>query len=100
APRAIYTLSLHDALPISYHELHCQGDAVAWLSLTPLANGIHRFFIQFVAAIRQTQPDFAPGLPEWLEGLPPRLYQELALRLALEDRKSTRLNSSHVKISY
>lgn len=68
----------------AYHELHCQGDAVAWLSLTPLANGIHRFFIQFVAAIRQTQPDFAPGLPEWLEGLPPRLYQELALRLALE----------------
>src|SRR5690606_41958454 len=69
-PTELYTLSLHDALPISSHpgRLRCAGRAVA---------------------VRALRPD-------------------AALRLALRrraasgrrDRKSTRLNSSHVKISY
>ncbi|HEX5513069.1 MAG TPA: AAA family ATPase, partial [Gammaproteobacteria bacterium] len=68
----------------SYQALQRRGVDVAWLSLTPLANSFHRFFIQLIAAVRQVRPDFATDVPNWLEGLPPRLYQELALRLALE----------------
>lgn len=68
----------------SYQTLQSRGIDVAWLSLTPLANRFHRFFTQMIAAVRQLHPEFATGVPSWLEGLPPRLYQELALRLSLE----------------
>src|SRR5436309_4315034 len=53
----LYTLSLHDALPISLHRT-----------------------------------------PSGLSTLPAKLFQEI--RPVERDRKSTRLNSSHVKISY
>src|SRR6266496_3317236 len=60
APTEIYTLSLHDALPI-------------------LDPGHHREH-----HLDRTEPRCAIDRPE----------------LGLEDRKSTRLNSSHVEISY
>src|SRR5947209_11184163 len=70
APTAIYTLSLHDALPISKGEpalLRRSGRAEPQaLLLRPLGRGI-----DLQAALR-----------------------------ALGDRKSTRLNSSHANISY
>src|SRR3712207_8518456 len=45
-----------------------------------------------LGALRQRQQDLPGAI---------RLYQEsLAIKQALEDRKSTRLNSSHANISY
>src|SRR5699024_12868964 len=76
APTHIYTLSLHDALPISIR------DTAA-----------------FVDACRGG----APGefMPYWT---PEQPYMEQIKRnpapLRIADRKSTRLNSSHVSISY
>lgn len=60
-----------------------QNIAVAWLSITPLADELHRFFIQLIAAMRRFHPGFASDLPAWLEetGAPP--LQELVLRLAM-----------------
>src|SRR5690606_42133662 len=70
APTEIYTLSLHDALPI-----------LRGLSLgRPLARKI---------------PRTAAGS----SALAPRPYT-VSVGNATRDRKSTRLNSSHVKISY
>src|SRR5690349_24355146 len=64
APTEIYTLSLHDALPISFSLLR------------------------------------RPALPAgWAVPVHERL-QRIAAAYAREDRKSTRLNSSHVEISY
>src|SRR5207302_10937631 len=68
SPTEIYTLSLHDALPISY--------------------------VSFA--------DVRPVLSALSDILPPDLKGQDAARAeaAWTDRKSTRLNSSHVKISY
>src|SRR5690606_40323352 len=89
----IYTLSLHDALPICF--------AVV---------GIHDFqHLHFVDAIED--------VPAEVKGLQIRQHRLAVFPLAVgerladrnhfalvepltEDRKSTRLNSSHVKISY
>src|SRR5690242_20969090 len=75
---AIYALSLHDALPIC-------------LALTPRCDGDQRR--QLLAAELA-----APGHP------PPRLvrilHQRRSRAVAALDRKSTRLNSSHMSISY
>src|SRR5690606_40945891 len=68
----LYTLSLHDALPIS--------SATAWLSASISATAL------------STRP--APA-SVW----PSTSWEARAVCSAL-DRKSTRLNSSHVKISY
>src|SRR5690606_41672709 len=69
----IYTLSLHDALPILGVE----------------DEGQERFQ---GAQASQSRPQAGQGLPRSEEEhLPPRRRR---------DRKSTRLNSSHVKISY
>src|SRR5215471_20947796 len=62
ATTEIYTLSLHDALPISH---------------------------------RRRRADDRSGYPR-----PPRSQVSAATRHAGRDRKSTRLNSSHVEISY
>src|SRR5690606_41720372 len=80
APTERYPLSLRDALPIS--ELPLQdghlGCAVAYVRRQPAAAGSHA----------------EAGLDERIGGdRPVRLRPD-------EDRKSTRLNSSHVKISY
>src|SRR5207253_11258892 len=83
----IYTLSLHDALPIS--------DASAF----------GPWKAAFVARLHEL--GWIEGRTiaveyRWSEGRPER-YAEIAaefVRLNVEDRKSTRLNSSHVAISY
>src|SRR5258707_7234947 len=79
ATTEIYTLSLHDALPIcsSARLLHQRLFDVE-LALTNIA--------RFAQAMARS------GLPA-----PQRFEARLALR---EDRKSTRLNSSHAHISY
>src|SRR3712207_7393348 len=72
ATTEIYTLSLHDALPISGHDV---GMMLQYREHDPVA-----------------------GLEE---GPAPALRDEVdPLGGAAEDRKSTRLNSSHANISY
>src|SRR5438067_4953012 len=66
ATTEIYTLSLHDALPISIGSAYCPRSTTRAHHATGAARG-HR-----------------PGQRQWRGG----------------DRKSTRLNSSHVSISY
>src|SRR5207302_10479610 len=71
APTEIYTLSLHDALPI-------------YRARVDRRRG-HR------GALRRVGPDQAAAR---------RVEDEVPVVVARVDRKSTRLNSSHVKISY
>src|SRR2546430_15499183 len=77
ATTEIYTLSLHDALPIS----------------------IHAFF-RYVGARHPEQLD----LVQRILGIPFKRARERAVEYLeyeeIEDRKSTRLNSSHSQISY
>src|SRR3712207_7525796 len=78
ATTEIYTLSLHDALPIC-------GDTMRWRIMLELA-----------------EPDGTPQRHEIGAGERPaagHTAATLGLRLE-EDRKSTRLNSSHANISY
>src|SRR5690606_42165385 len=82
ASPAISTLSLHDALPIS---------------LVPrLREGRRRERSQDRLRQRLQERD-ARGVEADREG---PVVLRLAAQVAREDRKSTRLNSSHVKISY
>src|SRR5690606_41800000 len=69
APTEIYTLSLHDALPILERGNARLGD----VEVLVLDEADHMFDMGFLPSVRR------------IVGL---------------DRKSTRLNSSHVKISY
>src|SRR3989442_9974019 len=74
ATTEIYTLSLHDALPISFSR--CR----------------HRHPWVRSCRARRTRVSASP---------PPSAAETLVRRaLQLLDRKSTRLNSSHVRISY
>src|SRR2546427_3689909 len=73
ATTEIYTLSLHDALPIS-------GEA----SADKFVRWIVRTVAPSLAQITKIMPD-----EDWLHGI-----------VLDQDRKSTRLNSSHSQISY
>src|SRR5690606_41807633 len=89
APTELYTLSLHDALPISavaQDQRDRPGRLHQWVLLRRPELLGHRW----------RPPARLSLLPHWagrrdVRVRPPRLDQ---------DRKSTRLNSSHVKISY
>src|SRR3712207_7631586 len=78
ATTEIYTLSLHDALPISQQRLQLLARVAGELAeaLDP---------VQALAAVL---PILVPQVAD------------LAIASVLEDRKSTRLNSSHANISY
>src|SRR5690606_40421435 len=84
----LYTLSLHDALPIFRH----------WRSKPPLrprrpARAVPQSRYQLHSNVRHPQMG---SLADALSM--PSL--RTPVRQLLKDRKSTRLNSSHVKISY
>src|SRR5690606_41906668 len=83
-PTNIYTLSLHDALPIYYlPRAVARGDDI-------------EARLQMMVASTMGATAFQRGL-----GAMHALAHPLgALYDAHQDRKSTRLNSSHVKISY
>src|SRR5690606_41659223 len=83
----IYTLSLHDALPIY------QGNDKQ--HITEVLNAILAAYSQ--QNIERRSAETAQTL-KFLEDQLPELKQQLDV--AERDRKSTRLNSSHVKISY
>src|SRR5690625_5467000 len=77
----IFTLSLHDALPILDEQMTYIDRRVEVTQKTV----VNAFLL------------FKSGLANYLEVL---TAQSNAMESELEDRKSTRLNSSHVAISY
>src|SRR5204862_6074100 len=98
ATTEIYTLSLHDALPICSFAEHLIGAMFSLnlllctfnlLPVTPLDGSTA--IMLFMSETR------AQRYLDWLRG---NSYGVLGLVAALLDRKSTRLNSSHVEISY
>src|SRR5690606_39392117 len=88
ATAVMYTLSLHDALPISPDGAHA-GDR-------DRGDGDHHPRSDPALAV-----DDAVGVDVWDRDLDqPRVGEVPAAGEHRQDRKSTRLNSSHVKISY
>src|SRR5690606_41008547 len=85
----LYTLSLHDALPIS-RRMSKTGWALASFA------GIAAWFAAtvYAAASNPDPSDATPVLRTFAGG------GAVFCAAVLIDRKSTRLNSSHVKISY
>src|SRR5436309_8145698 len=77
----IYTLSLHDALPI-LQEISCMAHA-------------RRHFFEVFKAVKSPLAKDAIDRIDVLYDIERDIRGQSA-----EDRKSTRLNSSHVKISY
>src|SRR5690606_41893637 len=99
APTLIYTLSLHDALPIF-------EDILAILKKLNIINSqeniqLAREFLIAGVKIDKTTFDKISTMKQNLKELISLSNEENMARLMEEgDRKSTRLNSSHVKISY
>src|SRR5690606_40964547 len=98
APTARSTRPLHDALPISSHRLALfiaeAGQHVLRRPVrAPIAEGHEDDLVagRRVAVPRAVLADDRPVAP---------LRQQVARIEGQADRKSTRLNSSHVKISY
>src|SRR5690606_41587179 len=84
-PAAIYTLSLHDALPILWDHVppDLRGGLRPVSALAPGVLGI-------------------TGIETWdiISSIVDRIRPAAVVAVDALDRKSTRLNSSHVKISY
>src|SRR5690606_41596924 len=95
SPRLLFPLSLHDALPILDLWI-ARRDGIRWVDPQPLP---------FNTPGTETEPAFSPD-GRWLYFASEREDGRGGLdlyRVAFDgqrDRKSTRLNSSHVKISY
>src|SRR5207249_12035895 len=90
APTELYTLSLHDALPIFALLRRPASEGAAGLIQQQLIE-LRARFDQLVAAQHEVPKALAQGSAEQA-----RVLQDVRER----DRKSTRLNSSHVSISY
>src|SRR5699024_12357205 len=73
-----YTLSLHDALPISF----------SWFLCGNIYRSLCRTLINKLSC------------PIWYSGISSQSMSVIAVGILQTDRKSTRLNSSHVSISY
>src|SRR5690606_41299309 len=90
----VYTLSLHDALPISTILWTDLTNHYVWMVLTiTVSYGI----VGFIDDYRKVREKGSKGLfGRW------KLIWQFAVGAVVVtvDRKSTRLNSSHVKISY
>src|SRR5690606_39664077 len=96
-PSELYTLSLHDALPISTGmgmNVFLVRLAAGELSAPSLTQR-YRSLEQDQSIIAETRRTDPARLRRVLRG-----DLEWIVMKAMEDRKSTRLNSSHVKISY
>src|SRR5690606_42147834 len=97
---ALYTLSLHDALPI-WEGLTVVLAGPPNAGKSTLLNALARREVAIVSPIAGTTRD-AIEVHCDLNGLPVVVIDTAGLRESgdlIEDRKSTRLNSSHVKIS-
>src|SRR5439155_25565157 len=90
-----YTLSLHDALPISQSE----SDETPRSQNHRAANRLGKVDDDVRQHSVDKEPRQRPACPNW--SLPGWIGRRCTLhRRVLRDRKSTRLNSSHVAISY
>src|SRR5690606_42152923 len=92
-PPEIYPLSLHDALPISRRRARQARDAVRLLELTHVDGD------QLALATVEDVGQRERGLGLAHAGGTDK-HEDAARLVRVLDRKSTRLNSSHVKISY
>src|SRR5690606_41494152 len=97
-PTGIYTLSLLDALPILAFGMR---DGVLRVLAAGFFLGEAAFAeVVFDAAFLRTAVLRAGVFTMRQSGLPCGVGREALYRPCFVDRKSTRLNSSHVKISY
>src|SRR5207302_8166284 len=98
ATAPIYTLSLHDALPIySHSDLDESRDEAGRADEAQRVLAQDRISRQ-VARLLGADDRSQSVLPEYRRR--PPIHVSLQPRAHRQDRKSTRLNSSHVKISY
>src|SRR5690606_41580839 len=93
APANIFTLSLHDALPIYQQQLNLISYAVNYAA-TVDGNDNWSFAWKGLTGQYLGEYSLMPYYRKVKE------YGDFESRDLWEDRKSTRLNSSHVKISY
>src|SRR5207249_12081678 len=99
-PTAVYPLSLHDALPIypsspiAEQELRKTLEAIAEAN-RPSDAAAEEAASEGGNALASMPPEIKP-----LSRAPINLKMSNEAKLVFEDRKSTRLNSSHVSISY
>src|SRR5439155_20697442 len=92
-PPPPYPLSLHDALPISAPPFHPAGPAMATLLMGPAGSvGSNRNPVPMTPAFLSLYVPPAMGMAGGT-------YNDRNAGV-IGDRKSTRLNSSHVAISY
>src|SRR5690606_41144804 len=91
-----YTLSLHDALPISFNTRYRLLSVYKTLTLlSPQGVTTARGILNIILEKNRTSSAKTVILQQyWMARKPKKLLKDW------EDRKSTRLNSSHVKISY
>src|SRR5690606_39399159 len=99
-PTALSSPSLHDALPISPLSGFAVNNPSRWLLMLALvlaAINLRPGITSFAPLIERIAEalDLSRGLVSLTTALP-----VLLMGLLAPDRKSTRLNSSHVKISY
>src|SRR5690606_41880673 len=98
APPALCPLSLHDALPISDKGLHRPSEYLGGiLRQAGATEGIDEERLREIWT--ETAGDFVArhAMPQSLRN---GCLTLVVLQPSMRDRKSTRLNSSHVKISY
>src|SRR5690606_39290397 len=93
----VHTLPLHDALPISVRTISNPSPARAWAVAKPNP--------AVPPVIRALRTNLFPPLISHIDIAVHRFHRSLGadpeyISLCRGDRKSTRLNSSHVNISY
>src|SRR5690606_39684180 len=95
---AIYSLSLHDALPILFSESQLARALIAAedAGITPII-ALNKYDLEEPFAYAWQRLEAYRSI---LNADGSARYPIIPLNLTSEDRKSTRLNSSHVKISY
>src|SRR5207253_6980055 len=91
---SIYTFSLHDALPI-FHQLNRDGEALD--RARRVVRRDRRVLLRHVVVVDDVDLGSLEAVRVRAAGRVPR---RVADRRRRQDRKSTRLNSSHVAISY
>src|SRR5207302_8836466 len=100
APAAVYSLSLHDALPICF-EVAVRPGAETLAAAPDIIAGARSLRARFPALSDEllARAEKALGDAQDADARAPREQEERSV-VRVVDRKSTRLNSSHVKISY